>query len=148
MAQQAADTPNILVVEGRFYEDIAEELVKGAEAELREAAVKFERVTVPGAFEIPLAAAALAKRGRDEAVITLGAVVRGETPHFDYVAGECARGVARVSLECDLPIIFGVLTVDTMDQGLARAGGAVGNKGEEAADAALEMVTLMRTLAQ
>lgn len=147
----AVDGAHVAIVAARFNAELVGPLVEGALARLTANGLGTERVRVvhvPGAFEIPLAAARLAKSGRYEAVIALGAVVRGGTPHFEYVAGECARGVARVSLEYALPVIFGVLTVDTMEQGLARAGGSVGNKGEEAADAALEMVTLMRGLAQ
>jgi 6,7-dimethyl-8-ribityllumazine synthase len=103
-------------------------------------------IAVPGAFEIPLAAQTAARTGRYDAVVCLGAVIRGETPHFDFVAGECAAGVARVSLETGVPVIFGVLTTDDADQAMARAGGAAGNKGRDAALAALEMVSVLAAL--
>jgi 6,7-dimethyl-8-ribityllumazine synthase len=101
---------------------------------------------VPGAFEIPLVAQRLAMSGVCDAVICLGAVIRGDTPHFDYVAGECAAGIMRVSLDTGVPIVFGVLTTDDLDQALARCGGAVGNKGEESAATAVEMVDLLRKI--
>lgn len=102
--------------------------------------------TVPGAFELPLCAHRLAMTGRYDALICLGAVVRGETPHFDFVAGEAARGVAETARRHDLPVIFGVLTTDTMEQALARAGGDGGNKGYEAAVTAIEMAQLLREI--
>jgi 6,7-dimethyl-8-ribityllumazine synthase len=103
-------------------------------------------VTVPGAFELPLCAQRLAVTGRYDALVCLGAVVRGETPHFDYVAGEAARGLAEVARRHDVPIAFGVLTTDTIEQALARAGGERGNKGYEAAVTALEMVQVLRAV--
>jgi 6,7-dimethyl-8-ribityllumazine synthase len=103
-------------------------------------------VWVPGAFEIPLAAQRLASSGEVDAVITLGAVIRGETPHFDYVAGHAATGVGRASLETGIPITFGVLTTEDSDQARERSGGKAGNKGFEAALAALEMASLMSSL--
>ena len=105
-------------------------------------------VRVPGAFELPLAVKRLASIGRFDAVIALGAVIRGATPHFEYVAGECTRGLGRIALDHELPVAFGLLTVDTMEQALARADGEEGNKGQEAALAALEMVSLLRRLDQ
>ena len=101
---------------------------------------------MPGAFELPLAADRLAAGGQHDAVIALGAVVRGGTPHFDYVAGECARGLAEVGRARGLPVIFGVLTTDTVDQALERAGAGAGNKGFDAAVAALQMVALLDRL--
>ena len=101
---------------------------------------------VPGAFELPLVAKRLAESGRWDAVICLGAVIRGDTPHFEYVAGECAAGLTRVALDTGVPVVFGVLTTDDLDQALARAGGAEGNKGAEAAATALETAALLRTL--
>jgi 6,7-dimethyl-8-ribityllumazine synthase len=101
---------------------------------------------VPGAFEIPLVAQRLAGSGGFDAVICLGAVIRGDTPHFDFVAGECAAGVARVALDTGVPCIFGVLTTDDLSQAMARAGGAEGNKGSEAAATALETAALLRSL--
>jgi 6,7-dimethyl-8-ribityllumazine synthase len=99
---------------------------------------------VPGAFELPVVAQRMASSGRYDALVCLGAVIRGETPHFDYVAGEAARGVAEVARRHDLPVAFGVLTTDTAEQALARAGGARGNKGWEAAVTALEMVQVLK----
>jgi len=101
---------------------------------------------VPGAFELPLCAQRMASTGRYDALVCLGAVVRGETPHFDYVAAAAARGIADVALRQDVPVAFGVLTTDTLEQALARAGGARGNKGYEAALTALEMVYLLRAV--
>lgn len=101
---------------------------------------------VPGAFEIPLAARRLAESGAFEAVVCLGAVIRGETPHFDYVAGEAARGIQEAALRSGRPVVFGVLTTDTVEQALDRAGGHSGNKGWEAAEAAIEMASLMDAL--
>ncbi len=109
---------------------------------------QIEIVRVPGAFDIPIAARKLALSRRYEALIALGAVVRGQTPHFDYVAGECASGLARIALESGVPIGFGVLTTDTMEQAIDRAGGKAGNKGADAALAALEMANLLRRLDQ
>ena len=103
-------------------------------------------IRVPGAFEIPIVARKLALSRRYDALIALGAVIRGETPHFDYVAGECASGLARIALESGLPIAFGVLTTDTVEQALDRAGGKAGNKGADAALTAIEMVNLLRRL--
>ena len=101
---------------------------------------------VPGAFEIPLVAQRLAASGVCDAVVCLGAVIRGDTPHFEFVAGECAAGIARVSLDTGVPVVFGVLTTDDLDQALARCGGSAGNKGDESARTAVEMVDLLRQL--
>ena len=137
------------IVVARFNRDITEKLLDGAERALRDLGANDEHNTVvwvPGAFEIPLVAKQLAHGRHVDAVICLGAVVRGDTPHFDYVAGECAAGIMRASLETDVPIVFGVLTTDDLEQAYARVGGAAGHKGEEAARAAIEMVTLLRQL--
>ena len=139
----------VAVVAGRFNVDVVDALLQGALETLHSHGIPASDTTVvrvPGAFELPLLARRLAARGGFDAIITLGAVVRGDTPHFDYVAGECARGVARVALDFDLPVIFGVLTTDDLSQARARAGGSEGNKGREAALAALEMVSLLRKL--
>ena len=147
--EYAVGDAHFAVVAARFNADIVDRLVGGVEATLGDHGVSAERLTlvrVPGAFEIPLTAKRLASRGRFAAIIALGAVIRGETSHFDYVAGECARGVAQVSLDTGVPIIFGVLTTDNRDQAEARAGGGHGNKGSEVALAALEMVTLLRRI--
>jgi 6,7-dimethyl-8-ribityllumazine synthase len=103
-------------------------------------------VRVPGAFDIPIVARKLALAHRHEALIALGCVIRGQTPHFDYVAGECAGGIARIALESGVPIAFGVLTTDTAEQAVDRAGGKAGNKGADAALVALEMANLLRRL--
>jgi 6,7-dimethyl-8-ribityllumazine synthase len=103
-------------------------------------------VRVPGAFDIPIVARKLALSRRYQALIALGAVIRGDTPHFDYVAGECAAGIARIALESGVPIAFGVLTTDTVEQAMDRAGGKVGNKGADAALVAMELANLLRRL--
>ena len=107
---------------------------------------QIEIVRVPGAFDIPIVARKLALSRRYEALIALGAVIRGQTPHFDYVAGECAGGIARIALESGVPIAFGVLTTDTAEQAVDRAGGKAGNKGADAALVAIEMANLLRRL--
>jgi 6,7-dimethyl-8-ribityllumazine synthase len=140
----------IAVVAARFNEIVTAKLVDGATAGLVDHGVPEDHVDVawvPGAFEIPLVAERLAGSGRYDAVICLGAVIRGETAHFDLVANEAARGVARVSLETGVPLIFEVLATDDLAQAEARAGGAHGNKGWAAAEAALEMAALLERLA-
>ena len=137
------------IIAARFNWDIVGRLLDGATSTLEHHGLNedsIDLVLVPGAFEIPLAAQRLATSGRCDAVITLGAVIRGGTPHFEYVAGECARGVSRVALDHGVPVIFGVLTLDNMEQALARAGGTEGNKGSEAALAGLEMISALRGL--
>jgi 6,7-dimethyl-8-ribityllumazine synthase len=139
----------LAVVAARFNGDVTKLLLEGALDELADRGVESDAVQVawvPGAFEIPLAAKHLAESGELDAVICVGAVIRGDTPHFDYVAGECAAGVSRVGLDTGIPVSFGVLTTDDLDQALARAGGAEGNKGAEAAATAVEMVDLLRKL--
>ena len=142
----------IAVVAGRFNDHITTPLLDGALGALRAAGLDDVPVHwVPGAFEIPLVAQRLAASGACDAVVCLGAVIRGDTPHFDFVAGECAAGIARVSLDTGVPVVFGVLTTDTLDQALARCGGAevngvACNKGEESANTAVEMVDLLRQL--
>jgi 6,7-dimethyl-8-ribityllumazine synthase len=131
---------------GRFYEDLAERLVEGARRVFEEAGASVEVHDVPGAFELPLAAKYCAESGRYAGVACLGAVIRGETDHYDYVCTEAARGIARVSLDTGVPCAFGVLTVDTMEQALARAGGGKRHQGEDAARAALTMAELRRVL--
>ena len=133
------------IVAARFNARFTDRLLEGALRVLdRHGVADPTVVRVPGAFEIPLAARRLAGAQGIEAVIALGAVVRGETPHFDYVAASCAEGVMRAGLDGGVPVIFGVLTTEDDEQAAARTGGAHGNKGEEAALAALEMVTLLR----
>src|SRR5258706_8328793 len=131
------------IVVARFNRDITEELLDGAERILRKHdAAEVSVLWVPGAFESPLVAKRLAASGTVDAVICLGAVIRGETAHFDYVAGPCAAGIAQAALDTDVPVIFGVLTTNDESQATDRAGGPEGNKGAEAARAAIEMVTL------
>ena len=132
---------------GRFYEDLADRLVAGAREELEAAGVsEIDVFDVPGAFELPLAAKYAAETGRYAGVVCLGAVIRGETDHYDYVCSEAARGVARVGLDTGVPCAFGVLTVDDMDQALARVGGGKRHQGEDAAHAVLRMAALRREL--
>ncbi|QLA15167.1 6,7-dimethyl-8-ribityllumazine synthase [Desulfolutivibrio sulfoxidireducens] len=137
------------IVAGRFNDFITEKLVAGAVDYLTRHGGRREDmliVRVPGAFEIPLAAKKLAQGAEYDAVVCVGAVIRGATPHFDFVAGECAKGLAMVSLESGVPVGFGVLTVDTLEQAVERAGSKGGNKGVEAAAAALEMVRVLQQL--
>jgi 6,7-dimethyl-8-ribityllumazine synthase len=144
-----ATTARFAIVAARFNSFIVERLLQGALDILRRHGVEeksIEIIHVPGAFELPLVAKRLAVSRRYDAVIALGAVIRGSTPHFDYVAGGCARGLAEVALSCDLPVAFGVLTVDTIEQAIERAGTKAGNKGADAALTALEMVSLLRKL--
>lgn len=152
---QIIDSPEVLagsrvaIVAARYNRDVVDRLLKGCLDALAAKGIPEKAITVvkvPGAFELPLAAGRLARRGEVDAVIALGAVIRGETPHFDHVAGACARGIARVALDFELPVIFGVLTVDNEQQALARAGGESGNKGEEAALAALEMISVLHRI--
>lgn len=137
------------LVVGRWNGFVVENLVAGALDTLGRHGVAekdINIVRVPGAFEIPLACKRVAQRGGVDAIIALGAVIRGGTPHFDYVAGECTKGIAQVSLEADLPVAFGVLTVDSIEQAVERSGTKAGNKGAEAAASALEMVSLLKRL--
>jgi 6,7-dimethyl-8-ribityllumazine synthase len=137
------------ILASRFNDFVVEPLIRGALDALRRHGVadkQIDIVRVPGAFDIPIVARKLALAHRHEALIALGCVIRGQTPHFDYVAGECAGGIARVALESGVPIAFGVLTTDTAEQAVDRAGGKAGNKGADAALVALEMANLLRRL--
>lgn len=137
------------IVVGRFNGFIGESLLKGALDGLRRHGVDDDRIDVawvPGAFEIPLAARKMAGSGSYDAVICLGCVIRGATPHFDYVAGEAARGIASAARDTGVPVIFGVLTTENLEQAIERAGTKAGNKGWDAALAALEMADVMRRL--
>jgi 6,7-dimethyl-8-ribityllumazine synthase len=139
----------IAVLLSRFNEIVGERLLTGALAALDRRGVRPRDVLVakvPGAFELPVVARRLARGGRHDAIVCLGAVIRGDTPHFDYVAGEASRGIARVAYDTGVPVLFGVLTTDTLEQALERAGGAQGNKGSEAAEGAIEMARLLRAL--
>jgi 6,7-dimethyl-8-ribityllumazine synthase len=137
------------VVRSRFNELVTERLLAGALACLREHGVSegdVDVISVPGAWELPYAASLAAKQGRYSAIVAIGCVIRGDTPHFDYVAGPTADGLARVALDADIPIALGLLTTNTADQALERAGGREGNKGWDAALSALEMAGLRATL--
>lgn len=139
----------VALVVARFNEEITTALLDGARRALAERGVADDRVElawVPGAFELPVVAKRLAESGAVDAVVCLGAVIRGDTPHFDYVAGEAARGLQQAALDTGVPVVFGVLTTDTRQQALDRVGGSEGHKGEEAALTALEMVALLRRL--
>lgn len=144
-----AEGRKFAVVIGRFNDFIGSRLLSGALDAFERHGAKESDVTVywtPGAFEIPLVAQKVAMSGQFDAVITLGAVIRGSTPHFDYVASECAKGVAAAALKSGVPVIFGVLTTDTIEQAIERAGTKAGNKGYEAAVTAIEMANLMPQL--
>jgi 6,7-dimethyl-8-ribityllumazine synthase len=138
-----------VVVAARFNERVVRSLVDGALDAFARAGVRSDDVQlawVPGAFELPVAAGAAARLGLADAVVCLGAVVRGETPHFDYVAGQAAAGIARLALDTGVPVLFGVLITDDAAQAEARAGGKAGNKGADAALAAIETVHVLRSL--
>ncbi len=137
------------LVVARFNSFVVESLVEGAVDALRRHGADENDITivrVPGAFELPLALEKIAARGEYDAIVALGAVIRGGTPHFDFVAGECTKGMAQTMLKHGLPIAFGVLTVDTIEQAIERAGTKAGNKGAEAALSAIEMVNLLRQI--
>lgn len=137
------------IVLSRFNEFVGERLLHGAIDTLTRHGVErtqLEVVRVPGAFEMPLAAKTMAGSKRYDALIALGVVIRGETPHFEYVAGRCVAGLSQVSLEFNLPLGFGVLTVDSLEQAIERAGSKAGNKGADAAMAAIEMLNLLKQL--
>ena len=139
----------IAIVAARFNEFIVTKLVGGAEDCLRRHGVADEDITlawVPGAFEIPLAAKKIAKSGKYDAVICVGAVIRGSTSHYDYVCAEVSKGIASVSLETEIPVMFGVLTTDTIEQAIERAGTKAGNKGSDSAMAAMEMANLLKKI--
>jgi 6,7-dimethyl-8-ribityllumazine synthase len=145
----SAATAKFTIVVARFNGFVVESLLEGAIDTLKRHGVSEDDISVvrvPGAFEMPLATKRVAQSKSCDAIITLGAVIRGGTPHFDFVAGECASGIARISLEENLPIAFGVLTTDTIEQAIERSGTKAGNKGADAAMSALEMVSLMRKL--
>jgi 6,7-dimethyl-8-ribityllumazine synthase len=137
------------IVVSRFNSFISEKLLEGAIDSLIRSGVNTGDIVVarvPGAFEIPLVAQKMAKSGRHDAVICLGAIIRGATPHFDYVAGEVSKGTAQVMLDAGIPVLFGVLTTETIEQAIERAGTKAGNKGSDVAVAALEMINLMSLL--
>lgn len=137
------------IVAARFNEFVVEPLIRGAIDTLSQRGAgdkQIEIVRVPGAFELPLIAKKLAASGKYHAIIALGAVIRGGTPHFDYVCNECARGLSRAALDTGVPVAFGVLTTDNVEQAVERAGGSAGNKGADAALVALEMTNLLKGL--
>jgi 6,7-dimethyl-8-ribityllumazine synthase len=139
----------LAVVAGRFNAHVTRPLLEGAHVALRARGLDPDEVPVywvPGVFELPLVAKRLASSGSVDAVICLGAVIRGETAHFEYVAGPCASTIAQVAIDTGIPVIFGVLTTDDDQQALDRAGGQMGNKGADAVESAIEMVTLLREL--
>ncbi len=146
LPQDLPTTARIAIVAARFNAPIVEELLSGCLARFAEMRVdpgRLEVHHVPGAFELPLAAKVLAETGRFSAIICLGAVIRGETPHFEYVSGECARGIRQVGLEMRLPVIFGVLTTNNEQQARDRIGGPHGHAGRSAAEAAAEMIVMI-----
>lgn len=137
------------ILTSRFNSFIVDSLVSGAVDTLKRHGAEENNINivrVPGAFEMPLAAQRMAAKEQYDAIIALGAVIRGGTPHFEYVAGECTKGLATISSKYEIPVAFGVLTVDTIEQAIERAGTKAGNKGVEAALSAIEMVNLMRIL--
>ncbi|HEX4795717.1 MAG TPA: 6,7-dimethyl-8-ribityllumazine synthase [Humisphaera sp.] len=139
----------IAIIAARFNAMIVDELLNGCTSRLAELGASQKQIEifrVPGAFELPIAAKVAAQSERFAAVICLGCVIRGDTPHFDYVAGECARGIQQVSIEQSLPIIFGVLTTNTEQQARDRIGGAHGHAGQRAAEAAAEMIAVLRQI--
>ena len=140
----------VALVVARFYEELADRLVVGARAELSEAGVAADQIdefVVPGAYELPMAAKLAAESGRYQAVVCLGAVIRGETSHYDYVCGEAARGIQDVQLQTGVPCAFGVLTVDNLDQALLRSGGDKRDSGRHAAAAVLSLLKIKAELA-
>jgi len=139
----------ITIVAARFNDFVVERLIDGAVDALRQHGAEpalLELVRVPGAFDLPLVVRRIAESGRADAVIALGAVIRGETAHFDYVAGECASGLSRVADDTGVPVAFGVLTTDTVEQATDRAGGKFGNRGADAAQTAVRLATLLKKL--
>lgn len=147
--QLVAGSEKFCIILSRFNDFIGSKLLSGAVDELKRHGVSDENidiVKVPGAFEIPLTAQKFANTGKYNAIITLGAVIKGSTPHFDYVSAEVSKGVAQVSLQSGIPVIFGVLTTDNIEQAIERAGTKAGNKGSDAAKSAIEMVNLYKLM--
>ncbi len=144
-----AGDARIAIVASRFNSSIVDQLLSGALEALARHQVDARAIDVyqvPGAFELPLIAKRIARQRKHDAIIALGAVIRGDTPHFEYVAGSCAQGLSEVALQMEIPVAFGVLTVDTLEQAAERCGGKAGNKGAEAALTAIEMISLLRGL--
>jgi 6,7-dimethyl-8-ribityllumazine synthase len=145
----SASNATFAIIVARFNSFIVDSLQAGAIDTLVRHGVSEKNITiikVPGAFELPMIAKQAAVSGKFSAIIALGAVIRGSTPHFDYVAGECAKGLGQVGMNHDLPVVFGVLTVDTIEQAIERAGTKAGNKGADAAMTAIELCSLLRKL--
>jgi 6,7-dimethyl-8-ribityllumazine synthase len=148
-AKKLKEVYNVAIVVSRFNEDITQRLLEGAVQRLKELDFADEHITVvwvPGAVEIPLTAQRLARADNIEVIICLGAVIRGETSHYDYVCEQVSQGCQKVSLEQDIPVIFGILTTENEEQALDRLGGKHGHKGRDAVDAALEMVSVLRQI--
>ena len=144
-----ANKGRFAIVVGRWNSFVVESLVSGAIDTLRRHGIADDQITIvraPGAFEIPLVCQKVAEKKQYDAIIALGAVIRGGTPHFEFVAGECTKGLSQVMMQYGIPVAFGVLTVDTIEQAIERAGTKAGNKGAEAATSALEMVSLLDNL--
>ena len=147
--QLVAGNEKFCIILSRFNDFIGSKLLSGAIDELKRHGVAEENidiVRVPGAFEIPITALKFAKTGKYNAIITLGAVIKGATSHYDYVCAEVSKGIAQVSLQTEVPVIFGVLTTENIEQAIARAGSKGGNKGYDCAMGAVEMVNLLRTI--
>ncbi len=145
--QLVAGNEKFCIIISRFNDFIGSKLLSGAVDELKRHGVSEENidiVKVPGAFEIPLASLKFAKTGKYNAIITLGAIIKGATAHFDYVSAELSKGIAQVSMQTEVPVIFGVLTTDNIEQAIERAGTKAGNKGSDAAKAAIEMANLLK----
>ena len=145
--QLVVSNEKFCIVISRFNDFIGSKLLAGAIDELKRHGVSEDNidiVKVPGAFEIPLAALKFAKTGRYNVIITLGAIIKGATAHFEYVSAELSKGIAQVGLQCEIPVIFGVLTTDNIEQAIERAGTKAGNKGSDAAKTAIEMANLMK----
>lgn len=149
IASKVSSGVRIGIAAARFNADVVDELLKGCLKRLKELGIdkaQVELFRVPGAFELPVTADVLAATGRFDAIICLGAVIRGETPHFDFVAGECARGIQDVAVKRGLPVIFGVLTTNSDQQAWERAGGKHGHVGRQSAEAAVEMIATLRAI--
>ncbi len=146
-----ASGARVAIVAGRFNSFVVDHLISGAIDCLQRHGISVKDIDVfyaPGAYELPLLAQRVAGKKKHDAIIALGAVIRGGTPHFDYVAGECTKGLATVSMQFDLPVTFGVLTVDSIEQAIERSGTKAGNKGVEAAMSAIEMINLLKNVDQ
>lgn len=147
--QEALNDATIGIVASEFNSFIVDRLLSSCIAKLASAGIKEDSITVvhvPGAFEIPVAVQRFLVAGKCDAVIALGAIIRGETPHFEYIARECTHGLAKLAIKHDAPVIFGVLTVDNVDQAMDRSGDVESNKGGEAAQAAIKMINIMRKI--